>query len=218
MDQYPALTMIACNKQVFGKEYNYEVNLTLSHYQKGKDITMHMLEGHQGVGEPTSVMFRRREFEIIGTFTHRYEQYVDFEYWLKLLSLGDCYLVPEILVDIRFHPDTVSNQVKRKKYQRCFEEYQIRKDVQQHLYNIDTTGSNIDAMVRKYAMDCIKQSLLKTATSLHKKQSRIAFTKAFKIAWKESLFSSTITELTSGIKRKLRRRLPGSVMIVAKNK
>jgi glycosyltransferase involved in cell wall biosynthesis len=206
MDQYPALSMVACNKQVFGTEYNYEVNLTLTNYQPGREVNLHMLYGYQGVGEPTSVMFRRREFEKIGLFTGRYEQYVDLDYWIKLLSMGDCYLVPEILVDIRFHPGTVSNQVKRKKYQRCFEDYQIRKDVQQHVYDIDTNGTRINEMVHKYAMDCIKHAMLKTATSLHKKQSRTAFTKALRIAWKENLFSSAFAELTSGIKRKINRK------------
>ncbi|RYG48804.1 MAG: glycosyltransferase family 2 protein [Chitinophagaceae bacterium] len=41
MDRYPALSMVACNKQVFGKEYNYEVNLTLSHYQTGRDVNIY---------------------------------------------------------------------------------------------------------------------------------------------------------------------------------
>jgi glycosyltransferase involved in cell wall biosynthesis len=217
MDQYPALSMVACNKQVFGKEYNYEVNLTLTHYQTGRDVNLHMLYGHQGVGEPTSVMFRRREFEKIGFFTGVYEQYVDLDYWIKLLSMGDCYLVPEILVDIRFHPATVSNQVKRKKYQRCFEEYQIRKDVQQHVYDFDTTNTRIDEMVRKYAMDCIKVAMLKTAGSLHKSASRKAFARAFRIAWKESLFSSTLGEATAGIKRKIARKAGRRSLAVSKN-
>jgi glycosyltransferase involved in cell wall biosynthesis len=216
MDQFPKVSMVACNKQVFG-EYNYEVNLTLTHYQSGKDVNFHMIYGHQGVGEPTSVMFRRREFEQIGYLEGRYEQYVDLDYWFKLLALGDCYLVPEILVDIRFHPGTVSNQVKRKKYQRCFEDYQIRKDVQQHVYNIDTSDTMIDEMVHKYAMACVKTGMLKTATSLHKKQSREAFAKALKIAWTENLFKSTIEELTSGLKRKFSRNFGGRKVSLPKN-
>jgi glycosyltransferase involved in cell wall biosynthesis len=206
MDKYPSLSMVACDKQVFGTEYNYEVKLTLNGYQAGRDVNLHMLYGHQGVGEPTSVMFRRREFEKIGYFTGVYEQYVDLDYWIKLLTLGDCYIIPEILVDIRFHPGTISNQVKRKKYQRCFEDYQIRKDVQQHVYEINTEGSQINEMVHKYAMDCIKKAMLKTVTSLHKKQSRSAFLKAFRIARREHLFSSAINESMSGIKRKLKRK------------
>ena len=216
MDEYPKLTMVSCNKQVFG-EYNYEVNLTLTHYQTGKDVNFHMLYGYQGVGEPSSIIFRRREFEKIGYMQGRFEQYVDLDYWLKLLALGDCYLVPEILVDVRFHPGTVSNQVKRKKYQRCFEEYQIRKDVQQHVYGIDTSNTRIDEMVHKYAIACVKAAMLKTATSLHKKQSRQAFAKAFKIAWKENLFKSTMNELSAGLRRKLYRNIRGTKMAISKN-
>ncbi len=214
MDRYPDLAMVACNKQVFGPKDNYEVNLTLKHYHSGRDMNLHMLYGHQGVGEPTSVMFRKKHADQVGLFTTKYQQYVDFDYWIKLLTLGDCYLIPEILVDIRFHPGTVSNQIKNRKFQRCFEDYQIRKDVQQGLYGIDTAGTRIDEMVHRYAMICVKAAMLKTIPRLHKANFRSAFARAFSIAARERLFKSTINELLSGIKRIAARKLsPGSVVV-----
>jgi GT2 family glycosyltransferase len=208
MDLYPQLSMVACNKQVFGDKHNYEVVITRTHLQKGKDMNFHMLYGHQGVGEPSSVMFRRREFNKIGYFTNEYKQFIDFDYWLKLLNNGDCYIIPEILVDVRFHSTTNTHQLKTaNRYLKSFELYQISKNVQQHVYNIDTTDTQIDQVVHGYAMECVKNAMLKTATSLHKKQSRIAFTKAFRIAWKEKLFKSTLKELTAGIGRQISRKI-----------
>lgn len=216
MDRFPKLAMVACNKQVFGPKDNYEVNLTLEHYHSGRDMNLHMLYGHQGVGEPTSVMFRKKDFEHIGFFTEKYQQYVDFDYWIKLLTRGDCYLVPEILVDIRFHPATVSNQIKNRKFKRCFEDYQIRKDVQQGMYEIDTSGTRIDEMVHKYAKVCVKLALLKTVPGLHRAPYRVAFRRAFSIAVKERLFKSTLTELLAGIKRITARKLSANAVSVRK--
>lgn len=205
MDEYSNLSMVACNKRVFGDGIDYEVTILLTHMQKGRDLNLHMIYGHQGVGEPTSVMFRRREFEKIGFFTNRFTQYVDFDYWLKLLTLGDCYLIPEILVDIRFHPGTISSQVKYKKFVRIFEDYQITKDVQQQVYDIDIKETQVNEIVKKNAMTCVKQAMLKTIPHIHKKPYRKAFVKAFKIAWNERLFAGALSEFGAGMKRKFSR-------------
>lgn len=99
-----------------------------------------------------------------------------------------------------------SNQIKRQKYQRCFEDYQIRKDVQQGFYNIDVKNSRINEMVHHYAMVCVKIAMLKTVTSLQHKQNRIAFRRALNIAWKERLLKSAIFETTAGIRRIAERK------------
>lgn len=206
MDKHQNLSMVACNKKVFGKDIDYDVTILLTHMQTGRDMNLHMLYGHQGVGEPSSVMFRRRDFEKIGYFTTKYQQYIDFDYWLKLLTIGDCYVIPENLVDIRFHDATVSSQVKFNKFVRMFEDYEIVKDVQQQKYNIDITGTRVNEIVKKNAMTCVKYAMLKTVSGIHKHAYRKAFIRAFKIAWKERLFNESISELLSGVKRKFSRK------------
>jgi glycosyltransferase involved in cell wall biosynthesis len=201
MDQNPNVSLITCDKQAFGNK-SHQTITPLTHMQKGREANLHMLIGNYcWIGEPTSVMFRKRDLKV-GNFSSEYPQYTDWEMWIRLLTVGDCYIVPEILAYVRFHPGTNSKAQKKRRFSLCFEEYKLCKDVQKQKYNIDTTGSGIDEAVRKRAVFCIKQAMLKTIPELYKKQSRQAFVKAFKIAYEERLFLTSISELFSGVKRK----------------
>ena len=75
------------------------------------------------------------------------------------------------------------------------------------MYDIDTSGTRIDEIVKKNAMICVKQAMLKTIPSIHKKPYRTAFLKAFRIARKERLFLQSVNELLAGLKRKFSRKL-----------
>lgn len=206
MDQYPNVSLVTCDKQAFeGK--THQTITPLTHLIEGRTANLHMIENNYcWIGEPTSVMFRKRDLSV-GQFSHEYKQYVDWEFWTRLLTVGDCYVVPEILAYVRFHPNTVSKAQKRKKFVLSFEEYKLCKDVQEEKYNINTQGSGIDKAVKKRALVFIKEGMLKTIPRLYDKSSREAFKVAFDIARKENLFFSAIAELVKGLKRKTFRHL-----------
>ena len=207
MDQYSNVSLITCDKQGFGSSTHQTIT-PLTHMVDGRTANLHMLTGHYcWIGEPSSVMFRRQDLRV-GKFISEYKQYVDWEMWVRLLTVGDCYIVPEILVYVRFHGASISKEQKRKRFVVCFEDYKLCKDVQQHRYNIDLVNSGIDNAVRESAMLCIKLALFRTIPELHKKESRQAFIKAFKIANNEKLLSASIFELFKGIKRKFIKQTP----------
>ena len=206
MDKYPNVSLITCDKLAFGSK-NHETITPLTHLVDGRTANLHMLIGNYcWIGEPTSVMFRKRDLTV-GNFSSEYSQYIDWDMWIRLLTVGDCYIVPEILSYVRFHPATVSKQQKRNRFVLCFEEYRLAKNVQTKKYNIDTTGSGIDEAVKKRAAFCIRQAMLKTIPELYQKQARQAFVKAFRIAYNENLFLTTLSELIHGLKRKTVRQL-----------
>jgi glycosyltransferase involved in cell wall biosynthesis len=206
MDGDPGISLITCDKQAFGSK-NHETITPVTYKQPGHKSVLDMLfNNYCWIGEPTSVMFRRKDLSV-GKFSEDYIQYVDWEYWIRLLAIGDCYVVPEKLAYVRFHPKTNSKQLKKRRFVLCFEEYRLCKAVQEGHYGIDTRGSNIDEAVRRRAAFCIKQGMLKTIPELYRKDSRKAFAKAFRIAWEENLFKTTFTELFHGIKRKTQRQL-----------
>lgn len=185
MDQYPNVSLITCDKQAFGHK-NHQTITPLTHLINGRTANLHMLIGNYcWIGEPSSVMFRKRDLNE-GKFTSEYKQYVDWEMWIRLLTVGDCYVVPEILVYVRFHAGSVSKEQKRKRFILSFEEYKLCKDVQQKKYNIDLNNSGIDEAVKKRAIRFVKQSMLKTIPELYKKESRRAFRKGSKIAYEEN--------------------------------
>ena len=59
-------------------------------------------------GSPSSVMFRRRDL-YIGLFNHMWKYWVgDLDMWMRLLGVGDAYVVPEILSFLRIHDKSES--------------------------------------------------------------------------------------------------------------
>jgi hypothetical protein len=206
MDADAGISLITCDKQAFGSK-THETITPVTHKQPGHKCVLGMLRNNYcWIGEPTSVMFRKKDLTV-GRFSNEFSQYVDWEFWIRLLAIGDCYIVPEKLVFVRFHPGTQSKEMKRKRFIVCFEEYKLCKDVQQGKYRIDTAGSAIDEAVKMTAVNCIRRAMLKTIPELHKRESREAFRKAFKIAKNENLFITTFAELFKGLKRKTARQL-----------
>ena len=206
MDANPGVSLVTCDKQAFGSK-SHETITPLTHRQSGNYSVLHMIENNYcWIGEPTSVMFRKRDLTI-GKFSYDFQQYVDWDFWNRLLSVGDCYIIPEKLVQVRFHMASISKAAKKKRFVLCFEEYRICKDVQRQEYGINTAGSRIDEAVKKRTIACIRVAMLKTIPELYKKECRIAFRKAFKIAKGERLLSAAFTELFSGLKRKTQRQL-----------
>lgn len=206
MDTDQGISLITCDKQAFGSK-THETITPVTFKQAGQKCVLEMLKNNYcWIGEPTSVMFRKKHLSV-GKFSTEFSQYVDWEYWIRLLSVGDCYIVPEKLAYVRFHPGTVSKEQKKKRFILCFEEYKLCKDVQQGKYGIDTAGSDIEEAVRRTAANCIRRGMLKTIPELHKRESREAFRKALKIARNENLFFTTFAELFKGLKRKTARQL-----------
>ena len=113
MDQYSNVSLVTCDKQAFEAKTHQTIT-PLTHLVDGRTANLHMLENNYcWIGEPTSVMFRKKHLSV-GKFSDEYRQYVDWEYWTRLLTVGDCYVIPEILAYVRFHPGTVSKAQKKE--------------------------------------------------------------------------------------------------------
>lgn len=55
------------------------------------------------IGEPTAVLYRRRDAQRAGEYDATFSQFADFEYWLRLLACGDIAYVHEPLCSFRVH-------------------------------------------------------------------------------------------------------------------
>ena len=59
-------------------------------------------------GSPSNTMFRRRDLHI-GLFNHMWKYWVgDLDMWMRLLGVGDAYVVPEVLSFARIHDKSES--------------------------------------------------------------------------------------------------------------
>ena len=69
----------------------------------GKKYQKDLLINGNWIGSPSSVMYRRRDLHI-GTINNMWQFWLsDLELWIRLLGVGDAYVVPEILSFLRIH-------------------------------------------------------------------------------------------------------------------
>ncbi len=117
----PALVFTAANHdyrddngQAIGGRYG-EIqamrSTLLSGKTNGHDFLMHWIA--QGltpniIGEPSFVMMRKAAMQQAGPFVEDMPQFLDVEYWTRLLQLGDWYGIGEKLGTFRVHPDGAS--------------------------------------------------------------------------------------------------------------
>jgi glycosyltransferase involved in cell wall biosynthesis len=199
MDAHPTVSLITCDKEVFHSK-SFVTRVGFRHLQEGKKALLNTLNDHCWIGEPSSVMFRRSNLGV-GNFTTNYQMHIDWEMWLRMLSVGDCYIIPEALSYIRYHPEQHARKMKKLQYILCFEEYNLAKDVQLKTkfdYHIDSRDERITRAVKKRATFCVRHAMLKTIPKLYKKETWPVFRKAFAIGYHERVFGAAILELFKG--------------------
>lgn len=184
MDQNPNVSLITSYREEFGLE-NYKNEPPFIHLQPGKKIIHETLKDRNWIGEPTCVMFRKSNLWV-GEFDPNFIYFIDWEMWIRQLSIGDCYIVPETLSYFRVHNKQVSKMIMKNllNYSETYYFYKGVKAVNSGRINFSEI--NIDALIKEKAADCIK-GILKLIPRLHKKEYRILFRKTFKIIYKEKV-------------------------------
>lgn len=183
MDVNPSVSIITCNKQEFGDSTRL-LKIPERGLQQGKKMILATIRRYNWLGEPTLVMFRRRDVEKVGHFRN-YIWIIDWEMWIRLLAIGDCYIVPETLAYIRRHPNQVTKKVFKNLISRT-EEYYLFKSLQQGKYNIDLSDkkSVVRYFVKRKAARCAKDMYMAIPKVRTTKQLRTVI-KLFSIAYKE---------------------------------
>jgi glycosyltransferase involved in cell wall biosynthesis len=193
MEDYPNVSLVVCNKTMFGKS-SVTVELPLKNLQNGMEVIYHTLNTKGWLGEPSSVMFRRSNLNL-GFFKPGLIWLPDWEMWIRQLTAGDCYIIPEPLVYIRNHGQQLTKKVM-KYFINYFEEYDLCKAIKEDAgYHINKKGIDMDQVVKHRATNCAS-AMYKLIPRLYKKSDRAIFLKAFKIAAAEKvLFAPLIARL-----------------------
>lgn len=193
MEQNPNVSLVVCNKEMFGKS-TARVKLPLQHLHSGREIIYNTLNSYGWLGEPTCIMFRRSNLLSEGAFKKDLIWLPDWEMWIRQLSVGDAYFIPEPLAYVRNHAGQLTKTVM-KKYINYFEEYNMCRDIRAHKgYSIDTTGIDMDKVVKKRAENVAK-AMYKLLPRIYKSEERKIFFRAFKIAWAENVIFSSLGQV-----------------------
>ncbi|HMF72679.1 MAG TPA: hypothetical protein VK616_14470, partial [Flavitalea sp.] len=153
--EYPGVSLVTSVSGTFGDAVQTR-ELPLSGLQSGQKVIMESLNHGKGnwIGEPSVVMFRKRSL-ILGKFNPAYICLVDLDMWLRLLTTGDCYIVPETLAYFRKHGKQASDKSEIRNW---FDEYYFYRDVKKkNTYNVDLTQLDIDAVIKRKAKKCVKR-------------------------------------------------------------
>lgn len=77
--------------------------------RSGKDATRAVLRwGTNIIGEPSAVLFRADAARRAGSFNARFPYVIDLDFWLRLMRIGDLYVIREPLCAFRVFAETWS--------------------------------------------------------------------------------------------------------------
>ena len=184
MDEHPNVSLITSYREEFGLE-NYKNEPPYIFLQPGKKIIQETLKDRNWIGEPTCVMFRKSNLWV-GNFDPNFIYFIDWEMWIRQLSIGDCYIVPETLSYFRVHNKQVSRIIMKNLRNYC-ETYYFYKGVKEiNASRLNFSDIDIDALIKEKAANCIK-GIFKLVPRLHKKEYRDLFRKTLAIIYKEKI-------------------------------
>jgi glycosyltransferase involved in cell wall biosynthesis len=155
METNPSVSLVTSFSNTFGS-VNQVRELPMKGLQPGRKVIMDCLRNGKGnwIGEPTVVMFRKRDL-YIGKFNPEYICLVDLDMWLRLLTIGDCYIIPETLAYFRVHSVQASNKSSIRNW---FDEYYFFRDIKKkNVYNVEINELDIDVVIKRKAKKCVKR-------------------------------------------------------------
>jgi len=142
LDKYEGISLVTSKRQYFGDKTDIlEAGFT---GEQNKEVILEKCfkEGNI-IGEPTTVMFRRKHLNV-GTFNIDLKMFADFDMWIKLLEVGNVYFVDEVLSYFRIHETQgtkyLNDEIKKSSVNKFqFYNYMVNKLLFNDFFNDKTT-------------------------------------------------------------------------------
>ncbi|DAB29786.1 MAG TPA: hypothetical protein CFH84_07495 [Sulfurimonas sp. UBA12504] len=101
LDKYHDVSLVTSHRQYFHSSAEIQ-KTNFSGLQDAKEMILLALSKINFIGEPTTVMFRRENLNV-GLFDTSLIFFADLDMWLRQLSVGNLYIVNEVLSYVRKH-------------------------------------------------------------------------------------------------------------------
>ena len=110
LDNHPKVSLATSYARSFGDQNNIKDASCFPGTGEldGKTYQKDLLLNRNWPGSPSFVMFRRKDLHI-GLFQHTWYWLGDLEMWMRLLGVGNAYIIPEILNSFRIHDEQESS-------------------------------------------------------------------------------------------------------------
>lgn len=106
LDNHPEVSLVASARKLVDEHLNPVGLLSFANHfgiLKGQPTIKKCLVKGNLIGEPTAVLFRKKDVD--RGFNLKYRQVIDLEMWFYLLEKGDFAFIPEALCMFRQHPE-----------------------------------------------------------------------------------------------------------------
>lgn len=186
MKRYPKVALVTSNSEMFGARSKPRISDFIG-LQNGKDMIFRCLNQGSGnlIGEPTTVMIRKKDLDQVGEFKTDYTCLVDLNMWLRLLDCGDAYFIAKNLSYFRVHNN---QQSARTNVNNWIDEYHFYKDVKEHnVYKLDSKflkNLGLDNVIKDRAIHCAK-GMYRILPRFFKGNNSGVISKAFMITARE---------------------------------
>lgn len=159
----------------------------------GKAVIRELLAKSNFLGNPSQVMFRRSSVDKVGNFRNMNLWNLDLEYFIRILTTGDCYIIPEILSQARLHSSQASASLIKSR-SNYFGNYDLVKILKSNEKEFDFEGLNIDQLIKQKAQEC-SVSIPRTLWGLTRKENKLILKKALNIVYNEGVVFSSLLYL-----------------------
>lgn len=199
MEQNPGVAVVSTGRQYIG-EKDRVFKLNCHGKLPGKDTVLNTLRTYNWLASPSTVMLRRKNFDITGGFGP-YRWITDWEMWVRHLLLGDYFAIPEVLVYERVHNGSVTRSFNMNMI-KFSEEYLLFRKIAAGDYGncFLAHQEELDQLLRRKVLQC-SAYMFSRIPKLHKGKDRQAFMRMLHIVQEEGM-------LTAALKHWMRRKLP----------
>jgi hypothetical protein len=205
LDQYPKVSLVACNRKEFGE---VDINWIVPYkgVQDGRFIIFQTLVDRNWMHSPTGVMFRRSNLHL-GLFDPNHRWMVDWEMWVRHLTVGDCYFIPEMLCYSRVDRNQITNEIY-KNFIHIYEEYSFCKKIQtQNAYGLNFPAAAMDKVVKEKAAE-FGRVLLKELLRYKKQKSLRHARISLSVLFSEGVVLRSAWMLINAGLKKTTRKIP----------
>ena len=164
LDKYPNVALVTSLRQCIGDDQHILLPPFDEGEYNGKEIILKSLKIGNWIGEPTTVMFRRKNLNL-GLFDISLLMFADFDMWLRQLQVGNIYFVKQVLSYFRIHKKQGTKYLNDNDDKLLFNLLQL---VEYNRYSLQMNRFGYDFLEKKNALKDINEWWYLNTMSLFK--------------------------------------------------
>jgi glycosyltransferase involved in cell wall biosynthesis len=161
LDSNPEVVLVSCNIEKINTEGK---PLGIMKRSCSDRLVSWYLLFYNRVSGHSQVMFRRKTVNALGGYSKKYPYCEDYELWCRMAGVGIVKILPEVLIQQRFHPSSVSAKKQAEQKQDVLE--LARSNIKQ-LSDLDLSLAEVENLSAFWAGHAKLANFLDSSTLRH---------------------------------------------------